>query len=201
MKRIKIIGIVLIGILLAGVYSYRTWSIPIYDTNIDAATYENVGELKESTKVEQSFLCEHNGLRAVKIAISNLEFSSDVEYHWQLREVDSRNIVAEGRLKSKDINNSEKTMFSFDIQKDSKNREYSFVLEAGGRDIEHGITVMKTKPAKGQKENIVVNGVPEERSMVLNQEIRYLNIETGIVFAGIYLYLIFFMRFLLKIFK
>lgn len=198
MKWIKRIGIVLIGILLASVYSYRTWSIPIYDTNIDATTYENVGELKGNTKVEQSFVCEHKGLRAIKIVVSNLGFSSDMEYHWQLREVDSGNIVGEGKLKSRDVNNSEKVMFSFNIQKDSENKKYSFVLEAGEGDIEHGITVMKTKPVKGQKDGIVINGVPEEQSMVLNQEIHYLNIETGIVFVGIYLYLMFFYEIFIK---
>ena len=201
MKWLKKIGIVLIGVLLACIYSYRTWPIAIYDTNVDSSTYENVGELKDGARVEQSFFCEHNGLKAIKITASNLGFVCDAAYHWELQEVDSGRVVAEGTLKGTEIDNSQKTEFSFDTQRNSKDKEYLFVIETEKGDVEHGITVMKTKANKSQKDPIVLNGTQEDSVMVLTQEILYLNVETGIVFIGIYLYLVFFMIFLLKLFK
>ena len=201
MKWLKKIGVILIGVILAGIYSYRTWPAAIYDTNVDSAAYENVGELKDGASVEQSFLCEHNGLNAIEITASNLGFSSDVEYHWKVQETHSEEIVGEGILTIKDIDNSQKTVFHLEKQKNSKNKEYLFVIEAEAGETEHGITVMKTKADKNQDENLVLNGTRQEGVMVLSQQVHYLNIETGIVFIGVYLYFVLFMRFLLRLFK
>lgn len=201
MKWLKKIGVVLIGIMLAGIYSYRTWPAAIYDTNVDAAAYENVGELKDGASVEQSFLCKHNGLNAIEITASNLGISSDVKYYWEIQEIHSGEIVGEGILTSKDIDNSQKTVFHLDKQRDSKNKEYLFIIEAEAGETEHGITVMKTKADKNQNENLVLNGTQQEGVMVLSQQVHYLNIETGIVFIGVYLYFVLFMRFLLRLFK
>lgn len=201
MKWLKKIGIVLIGVLLALVYAYRTWPIAIYDTNVDSSTYENVGELKDGARVEQSFFCKYNGLNAIEITVSNLGFASDTKYHWEVQEINSGEIVSQGTIKGEEIDNSQKTVFNFGTQKSSENKEYLFVIEAEEGDTEHGITVMKTKADKNQKENLVLNGTQQESVMVLTQQIHYMNIETGIVFVGIYLYLVFFMSFLLKLFK
>lgn len=201
MKWLKKIGIILIGILLACIYSYRTWPVSIYDTNVDSSTYENVGELKDGARVEQSFFCEHNGLNAIEITASNLGFPSDTKYHWEVTDMDSREVVGQGVFASEDIDNSQKTAFSFGTQKNSKNKEYLFVIEAEEGDTEYGITVMKTKADKNQGENLVLNGTQQEAVIVLTQQIHYMNMETGIVFVGIYLYLVFFMSFLLKLFK
>lgn len=201
MKWLKKIGIILIGILLAGIYSYRTWPVSIYDTNVDSSTYENVGELKDGARVEQSFICKHNGLNSIEITASNLGFPSDTKYHWEIQETNSGEVVAQGTFVSKDIDNSKKTAFSFETQESSKNKEYLFVIEAAEGDIGHGITVMKTQADKNQKDNLVLNGIQQEAVMVLTQQIHYMNIETGVAFVGVYLYLVFFMTFLLKLFK
>lgn len=201
MNWLKKIVVVLIGIILAVIYSYRTWPIAIYDTNIDATAYENVGELKDGARVEQSFYCMHHGLKSIKITVSNLGYSCNTEYHWTLQEVDSGKVVGEGYFKGTEVDNSKKSEFSFETQKNSKGKEYLFAIEVDKGEAEHGITVMKTKADKKQTETIVLNGVQQESVMVLTQEIQYMNIETGVVFVGIYLYLVLFMQFLLKLFK
>lgn len=201
MKCIKKTVVVFIGIILAVVYSYRTWPTAIYDTNVDATAYENVGELKDGAIVEQSFHCMHNGLKSIKITVSNLGYICDTEYHWILKEVDSGKVVGEGYFNGTEVDNSKKPEFTFEKQKDSKDKEYLFAIEADKSDVEHGITVMKTLADKNQEETIVLNDVQEEKVMVLTQEIHYMNIETGIAFVGIYLYLVLFMQFLLKLFK
>ena len=201
MKWLKKILVVLIGIILAVIYSYRTWPIAIYDTNVDATAYENVGELKNGAKVEQSFYCMHNGLNSIKITASNLGYSCDIEYSWILTEVESGQVVAEGCFKGTEVDNSKKAEFNFEKQQNSKGKEYIFTIEADNNQTEHGITVMKTKANENQQETIVLNSVQQEAVMVLTQEIQYMNIETGVAFVGIYLYLVFFMRFLLKLFK
>ena len=201
MKWLKRIAIVLIGVLLAGIYSYRTWSTAIYDTNVDASVYENIGELKDGAKVEQKFICKHNGLESIEITASNLGYTCDTEYYWELQEVESGNIVSKGTFIGTEIDNSENTVFDFERQEGSKNKEYVFMIEAKNSDAEHGITVMKTRTDEEHQDAVILNGTQEESVMVLTQKIHYLNVETGIVFMGIYLYLVFFMSFLLKLFK
>lgn len=201
MKMLKKIVVVLIGIILAVIYSYQTWSTAIYDTNVDATAYENVGELKDGARIEQSFYCKHNGLKSVEITASNLGYVCETEYQWMLQEVDSGKVVGEGSFKGTEIDNSKKSVFDFETQRNSRGKEYLFVIEAEKGNAEHGITVMKTLADKKQEGTIVLNDVQEETVMVLTQEIHYMNIETGIAFVGIYLYLVFFMQFLLKLFK
>lgn len=201
MKWLKRIGVILLGIVLAGIYSYRTWPVAIYDTNIDSAAYENVGELKEGASTQQRFVCKHNGLEEIQVSLSNLGVLSDAKYHWSLQESKTGEIVGEGSFASKDIDNSKKTEFHFETQENSKKKEYLFVIEAEEKENEQGITVMKTKATRNQKENVVLDGTEQDGVMVLSQQIYYLNIETGIVFVGIYLYFVLFMRFLLRLFK
>lgn len=199
MKFIKKIMIGIIGIVLAVLYAYNTWSVSIYDTNIDSSTYENVGEIKGNDKVEQSFVCPNNGLKAIKIMLNNSDIENDAEYKWSLKE--SNKEIRSGEFKANEIDNSQVMEFEFDLLEDSKGKEYQFEIEAKENDPEQGIIVKKTKADSDQENGFIINGEQEEQVLVLTQEIQYLNIETAIVFLGLYLYLIIFMTFLMKLFK
>lgn len=199
MKFMKKIMIGIIGIVLAVLYSYNTWSASIYDTNIDSATYENVAEIKENNKVEQSFVCPNNGLKAIKIVLNNSNVENDTEYKWILKEADKE--IRSGEFKANEIDNSQAMEFEFEVLEESKGKEYQFEIEGKEKDSEQGIIVKKTKPDEDQESGLVFNGEQEDQVLVLTQEIQYLNIETAIVFMGLYLYLIIFMTFLMKLFK
>lgn len=199
MKFMKKIMIGIIGIVLAVLYSYNTWSVSIYDTNIDSSTYENVGEIKENDKIEQSFVCSNNGLKAVKILLNNSDIENDTEYKWSLKESDKE--IRSGEFKANEIDNSQAMEFEFDVLEDSKGKEYQFEIEGKEKDSELGIIVKKTKADSDQENGFVFNGEQDDQVLVLTQEIQYLNIETAIVFMGLYLYLILFMTFLMKLFK
>lgn len=199
MKFMKKIMIGIIGIVLAVLYSYNTWSVSIYDTNIDSSTYENVGEIKGNDKVEQSFVCPNNGLKAIKIMLNNSDIENDAEYKWSLKESDKE--IRSGEFKANDIDNSQAMEFEFDVLDDSKGKEYQFEIEVKENDSEKGIIVKKTKADLAQEKGFLLNGEQEDQVLVLTQEIQYLNIETAIVFMGLYLYLIIFMTFLMKLFK
>lgn len=200
MKFIKKIMIGIIGIVLAVLYAYNTWSVSIYDTNIDSSTYEYVGEIKGNDKVEQSFVCPNNGLKAIKIMLNNSNIENDAEYKWSLKE--SNKEIRSGEFKANEIDNNSQVMeFEFDLLEDSEGKEYQFEIEAKENDPEQGIIVKKTKADSDQENGFIINGEQEEQVLVLTQEIQYLNIETAIVFLGLYLYLIIFMTFLMKLFK
>lgn len=199
MKFMKKIMIGIIGIVLAVLYSYNTWSASIYDTNIDSATYESVDEIKENNKVEQSFVCPNNGLKAIKIVLNNSNVENDTEYKWILKEADKE--IRSGEFKANEIDNSQAMEFEFEVLEDSKGKEYQFEIEGKEKDSEQGIIVKKTKPDADQESGLAFNGEQEDQVLVLTQEIQYLNIETAIVFMGLYLYLIIFMTFLMKLFK
>lgn len=201
MKGLKKILIIAIGIVLAGLYSYRTWPVSIYDTSIDSTKYENVDELLTGDKVEQTFVCTQDGLKAIEITTSNLGFENDVEYHWNLYENTTHTIIGEGSLRGEEIDNSLKSVFEFPKCEESKDKEYTFTIETADCNSEHGITVMKTKRDKEQKEGLRLNGKQEDNVLVLTQKINYFNVETGIVFLGLYLYLVVFLAFLTRLFR
>ena len=201
MKMIKKMIIVIAGIVLAGIYSFNTWSASIYDTNIDSSTYANVGELVGDATVEQRFLCEQNGLESVEVVMSNPGNESDAVYHWSVREVQTDKVIGEGYFNVDEVVNAGKKLFSFEKQQESKSKEYIFAIDIVDSSSEHGISVMKTAAGRGQEEGLSLNGEQEEEVLVLTQNIKYLNIETAIVFFGLYMYIVLFMTFLTKLFK
>lgn len=201
MKWLKRSIVVLVVIVVAMSYSYRVWSVAIYDTNVDATAYENVGELQNGGQVEQSFFCRHNGLQAIEVVLSNLGNYCEKEYEWSLREKDTGIVVGEGEFSGLNVDNSQKNVFEFEKQDNSKGKGYIFVIKSKEDSAEHGVTVMKTKANVNQDETMIVNGKSDENVMVLVQKISYMNVETCITFIGICLYLFFFMKFLLKLFK
>ncbi len=201
MKWLKRVGIAAAGLLLAVLYAYRTWPVCIYDANVDAAAYENVGELTQGAVVEQSFQCPQDGLKAVELTVSNLGYEVDASYRWTLREMESGSVVGQGTFLGTEIDNSKKAVFSFEEQEDSRGKEYVFTVETMECQSGHGITVMKTAAGNGGGGALEISGVQDRSVLVLTQDIRYLNIETGIVFFALYLYLILFMMFLTRLFK
>lgn len=201
MKWIKRIGVIVLGIALAVLYCYGTWEYPIYDENVDSSTYANVGELLEGAVVEQTFVCEHDGLQEIDLTVSNLGYEPEAEYYWSLTETDTDELVAEGTFLAEDISNSEDSVFEFDRIADSGGKEYTFVIETESISSEHGITLMMTEASSDYTGELTVDGDEMDSVLVLSAHTRYLNVETGIVFLGIYIYLVAFMTFLTRLFK
>ncbi len=201
MKKIKYIIVALVGLLFAGIYSFRTWPVEIYDSNIDSTLYENVGELIEGSKVEQTFLCSQNGLHAIELKVSNLGQECEGRYSWKLEETQSGKIAAQGQLEAEAIDNSRNSVLEFAKIDDSKGKEYLLTIQTEQIDSEHGITLMKTEKNSKEDGKLSVNGEESEQVLVLKEQIHYFNVETFVVLLGLIAYLVFFIRFLTRIFK
>ena len=54
-KIVKTIIMILLMVAVGAVHAYGQWNQPVYDTTVDAAEYQNVGEISGTAKIEQEF--------------------------------------------------------------------------------------------------------------------------------------------------
>ena len=52
-KIVKTIIMILLMVAVGAVHAYGQWKQPVYDTTVDAAEYQNVGEISGTAKIEQ----------------------------------------------------------------------------------------------------------------------------------------------------
>lgn len=98
-KIVKTIMVILLMIGIGAVHAYGQWKQPIYNMTVDAAAYQNVGEISNGTEIEQEFTVNYNGMNGLLIRVSTWGRSSDKQISYELTEVKSGSRVAEGTLK------------------------------------------------------------------------------------------------------
>lgn len=53
-KIVKKIIMILLMVAVGAVHAYGQWKQPVYDTTVDAAEYQNVGEISGTAKIERN---------------------------------------------------------------------------------------------------------------------------------------------------
>lgn len=200
MKIIRKIVIALIIVVLGALYSYGTWPQELYDTNVDSTTYANIGAMTADRTFEQPFQCKYSGLNRIDVQLSNLGQKCTGTYTWELIDVESNEAAAQGSIDPGLIDVSAKYELPFGTIEDSADREYIFRITAEEVTSEYGMTIMVTEGAT-QVNEASVDGTGIDQAGVITLENKRFNVETFIVFEGLMLYLVFFTKFLLQLFK
>lgn len=209
MKRVKNIILFIIIMVIGLSYSYGVWPRPIYDASIGSLSHEPV-ILEGEMLLVQEFRAHDAGMEGIRIRLSKLGENHMGRYRWTLSETESKHEVGSGVISDKDTRTKEflsknirkqgSVFLSFDRQKDSQDKVYRLEIQGEELSPEEKIGVYTT-----QKDAAAVgyfkDGKEEERAITALIQYRRFHLETFIVFLGIVLYFILFIRFMYRIFR
>lgn len=102
-------------ILLVGsfVYAHIDKKNLLHDGSIDTSKYVPTGNLRDEF-LEQTFLCEENSLDGIVVKTQLFGDVSNVKVKYQLFELGSDKLIAEGKLAAKEMKNNQFSEFCFE---------------------------------------------------------------------------------------
>lgn len=210
MKILKRIIFILVIIILATVYSYGVWPRAIYNTSIGSSAYEVTESLNGRKVLEQEFMCEDKGLCGITIKLTKQTNRSIGTYDWTIVEKETGETVGEGIIDESTTENKEfeskssqkqgNVNLEISKQKESKNKEYLLTITPHDVSDDESMAIYITE--KGNVNgNLTINGVEMEKASVIKIQYQRFNTETFIVFLGVILYLVVFVKFMYRLFK
>jgi hypothetical protein len=202
--------IAILVIVIAGLYSYGSWDTNIYSQNAENREFVRVEGLNGYFEISQSFVCPVNGFSGIKIRCEQAFAKTDV-INWVLRDEDDA-VIEKGEidLGSFDVKEFQKKKFlPIALSKTITGKGRTFKLILSGNEFNEGsITIFMGDKNKIAGELIVKEGIGdlagqiyEDNGLVLKISSLRFNIETFVTFLGISLYIIFFIRFMMKLFR
>lgn len=210
MKIIKRIAFIALAVILAALYSYGIWPRAIYNTDIGANSYENTGALTAGKVLTQKFVCTDSGMCGLKVKLTKQESQTIGNYEWKLEDTESGKEIASGIIDEASTENSEfvsssaqkrgNVELNFDRQENSKGQEYLLTIESS--DVEEGQTMAVYMTEKGKNDTeMTLSGDEIDKASVIKVEYKRFNTENFIVFIGIIIYLVIFVKFMYKLFR
>ena len=146
----------------------------------------------------------------LKLKLTKQESQTIGNYEWTLENVKTGKEIANGEIDEVSTENREFVSASaqkrgnielnFDRQEDSKGQEYVLTIQSS--DVEEGQTMAVYMTQKGKSETeMTLAGENVDRASVIKVEYKRFNVENFIVFLGIVVYLVLFVKFMYKLFR
>jgi len=200
-RKLTIFVVFIIIIIVSGLRAYGNWETAIYDTNVSTSAYENVGEIHNDTIIKQEFYCEFNGLSGLNIRAATYNRINSSRLRYSVKDEAADNIVAEGIINTSELKDNSFNEILFPTINDSKNRNY--VLEIRTENAEEGNSVTIFKTEKGDSSGALIVNDEEilDRALVMKMITNRFNTEYFIVFIGLILYVVLFVKLLNKFLK
>ena len=191
MKKIMkwVIGIAVI-IMFSFLYAHIAKTHILYDNRIDTSKYMGTGVL--SGKIEQKFVSEEDYLDGITIKCSIQGAPADSTVKISLK----------SKLKLKDIKNSKFNVFGFDRISECKGKTYTLYVENPDGDVEKTLGVGFSYEPKTEKgTELLINGNNVEGTLIAKTVTNRFDMETFCVVLLFVLYIVFFVKFLYRLFK
>ena len=196
-KIVKTIIMILLMVAVGAVHAYGQWKQPVYDTTVDAAEYQNVGEISGTAKIEQEFTAEYNGMNGLFVRTSTWGRVNDSKMTYELVNIKDDSVIAEGVLKVSEVTDNDYKEITFPEVKESKGEEYRFTIAADGINNGEGISIFTTKKAESA-EVLKVSGKEQDQALVMKVQAKEFNWEDFIVLIGLQLYVVGFVKLLYR---
>lgn len=199
-KKIKIAIGCLVMIAVAFVYAHIAKTHNLYDQDVDTSAYFNTGIVTE-TGVTQQFVSEEEFLDGVKIKSTIFKTAEHVTFHYSLKDVETREVVAKGIRSGEKVKNSKFFKLEFDRVENCKGKAYELTVYLEGAAADEGVGFScEPKTEKGTK--LTIDGMDiEDGTLVMKTVTDRFDLETFVVFLAFAVYVILFMRFLYRLFK
>ena len=190
-----ILGVILIAFTC--VYAIVDKNNAIYDRTVDTSNYASIG-LEQGETVSQSFTSKEDKLDGINIKMSVSGQADEKKISYVLKDEDDKK-VASGSASLEKIKAGKFFTLKFDELTGCKGKTYTFELTAEQCEKDAQIIVYAVLGA--DKAPLEVKGEKAEGVMVLRTITHRFDIETFVVTAIFILYVIFFVRWLTKVFK
>lgn len=196
-KAIKPIIYICIILLISGLRTFVcSWEISIYDTEIESDGYGSFGQMSGNAYIEQRFFCELDGLEGVLVQPVTFNRTENGTLTYQLIDAETQETVTEGTADTTGWTDAEFTKISFPRIDQSGEKEFILRIQADNTPSDQGIAFYTTEKQDNTSFNI--NGEETDSCLVMKTVHRTFNIEEFIVFAGLLLYIVLFIKLLYK---
>lgn len=186
-KKIIILIIVLVAVAAGGYfYSFVKRDCALYDTDYSRSQMIPAVDIYEGSDFQYSFHCDKDNLTGVKViasAINSEKAKGTITY--SLLDKNGDKVTGPETMKLSRFKNGKFTFLSFDTIKDSKDKDYTFVISCDG-DKDNGAR-LAVQPDNGE--------------VALSYTYTVWDLQTMIIFVVFTAYLVAFMSVLLKIFR
>lgn len=197
-SRMKIIGVIIMLIVLAGIYSVVDKTNSIYNLDVDTSEYSSI-ILGKNEEICQSFFLKEKQLDGVAVKMSADGNADSVEMHYILKD-EKGEVVAEGEKSLKELKAGKFFEFPFERVENTQGKQYTFCLEMKKADEGSGAVVFGV-PEEGDDTECMIAGERYEQTIALRTITHRFDIETFIVTLSFGIYVILFMKWLTKMFK
>ena len=197
-KKLSWIILAVILIIFTGAYSIVDKNNAIYDRTVDTSKYIALG-LEQSEMVSQRFTSKEVKLNGINIKMSISGQANEKKISYVLKDEDGKK-VASGSVPLEKIKAGKFFALKFDELTGCKGKTYTFELTAEQCEKDAQIIVYAV-PGADKEAPLEVKGEKAEGVMVLRTITHRFDIETFVVTAIFILYVIFFVRWLTKVFK
>ena len=197
-KKLSMIVFVAVLIAFTCMYAIVDKNNAIYDRAVDTSQYVALG-LEQGEMVSQSFVSTEDKLDGINIKMSVSGQANDKKISYVLKD-DTGKTVTLGDASLEKIKAGRFFSLKFDELTGCKGRRYTFELTVEQCEKDTQVIVYAV-PGASKDSLLVVKGEKADGVMVLRTVTHRFDVETFIVTALFILYVIFFIRWLSKVFK
>lgn len=201
-KKISVKTVVICAVILicAYFYAYIYKMHPLFDTDVPTSEYISTGVLYDGT-IEQTFTMKENMLDGMYVKCQIMDQADDVEIMYELIDVESDQVVAEGSMPGSKLKNNQFTKLRFDSTVENCNgKTYQFVLQEKGASELKGVGFCyETKQEEGTE--LSLRGEKTDGTMIAKTMSHRFDVETFIVLMGFIVFIAIFFRVLYNLFK
>lgn len=197
-KKLSWIILAVILIAFTCVYAIVDKNNAIYDRTVDTSNYASIG-LEQGEMVSQSFTSKEDKLDGINIKMSVSGQADKKKISYVLKDEDGKK-VAFGSASLEKIKAGKFFGLKFDELTGCKGKKYTFELTTEQCEKDAQVIVYAV-PGADKEEPLEVKGEKAEGVMVLRTITHRFDVETFVVTAIFILYVIFFIRWLSKVFK
>ncbi len=197
-KKLSWIILAVILIAFTCVYAIVDKNNAIYDRTVDTSNYASIG-LEQGEMVSQSFTSKEDKLDGINIKMSVSGQADKKKISYVLKDEDGKK-VASGSASLEKIKAGKFFGLKFDELTGCKGKKYTFELTTEQCEKDAQVIVYAV-PGADKEKTLEVKGEKAEGVMVLRTITHRFDVETFVVTAIFILYVIFFIRWLSKVFK
>ena len=197
-KKLSMIVFVAVLIAFTCMYAIVDKNNAIYDRAVDTSQYVALG-LEQGEMVSQSFVSTEDKLDGINIKMSVSGQANDKKISYVLKD-DTGKTVTLGDASLEKIKAGRFFSLKFDELTGCKGKRYTFELTVEQCEKDTQVIVYAV-PGASKDSLLVVKGEKADGVMVLRTVTHRFDVETFIVTAWFILYVIFFIRWLSKVFK
>lgn len=198
-KKVKIVLASILIIIFALLYSFVNKITPIYNTDWDTSEYESV-ELYDGDSITQSFTCEKSHLDGISLKITSIEATDQLLLDYQLRDEETGSVLRDGRTNLNSLESGKFFEIDFERINDCQGKTFIFDLTISNGGEDNGICVYTTDLIKSST-SLEKDGSMLNSTLVLRMLTYQFDFETFFVVICFALYIVFFMKWMYKLFK